>query len=195
MIKIFNEGHTEKGFCAKCKAVTGVTFKYKPYLTEGGDTIPEVLQGFCDGCGDRLLLPPQSIPKIQPYYIRQNKIQEYKVPVVIEDALLNIGSIVRLEKPDTFKTILRFYLTNPNSQGWIKHTDVKRLGPSRARLSFRVDEITNSLLMKRADNLAISKNQFISMIIWDAKDRLTGKSKESKLYTNEIKLFRSPEYA
>jgi hypothetical protein len=33
------------------------------------------------------------------------------------------------------------------------------------------------------------------MMIWDAKDRLTGNSKESKAYTNEIRLFQTPEYS
>jgi hypothetical protein len=193
MIKIINEGHKERAFCATCKKVGTVTFKYKSYLTEVGDIIPGVLQGFCDKCNERLLLPPQSIPKIKPYYMRQSKTQEYKVANVIEDALLNIGAQVRMEKPDMFRTMLRFYLATPKSRNWIRHVEVKSLGLATARLSFRIDMPTDLLLTQEAHRLDLTKSQFISMMIWDAKDRLLNDSKESRLFMSEIKLFRAPD--
>lgn len=195
MIQILSEGHTERAHCSQCRGLVSITFKYRPYLTEDGDSIPDVLQGFCDRCNNRILMPPQSIPKIQPYYAKQIKVQEYKVPNAIEDALLNIGSRSRLEKPDAFKTILRFYLSNSHGQSWIRGTDVKQLGASKVRLSFRIDEPTDSLLTETAQKLSLSKNQFVSMMIWDAKDRLTGNSKESKAYSNEIRLLQTPEFS
>lgn len=192
-MKILTEGHQEKALCPKCDGLKTVTFLYKLYLTEYGDAIPSVLQGFCDGCGERLLIPPQSIPKIKPYYQTMNKTQEYKVPNVIEDVLLNIGSQVKMEKPDVFKSILRYYLENNVSKGWIKKIGAKNLGPSVARLSFRIDEPTDFLLKQMTKSLELNKNQFVSRMLWDAKDRLLNETREAKEFRDCIKLMKVPE--
>jgi hypothetical protein len=194
MIKIINEGHKERAYCQPCGKIVPVTYKYKPYMTESGEAIEGVLQGFCDVCNKRLVIPPQSIPKIKPYYLRQDKTQEYKVPTIIEDALLNIGSFVHLEKPDVFKTILRFYLSTRQSESWIKKAQIQDLGPAKSRLSFRIDQKTDAVLTKYAHRLALNKNQFVAMMIWDAKDRLLNNQGVSKEYMKETKLFRAPEY-
>lgn len=193
MSEILNEGHKERTYCQSCGKMVGVTYKYKYYMMEDGNSIPNVLQGFCDSCGVRLLIPPQSIPKLKPFYQRHDKTQEYKVPNVIEDALLNISLSIKLEKPDAFKSILRFYLTEPHISSWIRKSNSKKLGPSVARLSFRIDAPTDQLLTRLAKNLDISKNQFVSRMIWDAKDRLLGETKTSRTFFDETRLLRSPE--
>lgn len=192
-MKILTDGHQERALCPNCDGLTTVTFSYKPYMTEYGDAIPNVLQGFCDKCGERLLIPPQSIPKIRPYYQTQNKTQEYKVPNVIEDVLLNIGAQVKMERPDAFKSILRFYLSKNKSKGWIEKASTKHLGPSVVRLSFRMDEPTDVLLRQKVKSLSINKNQFIARMLWDAKDRLLNETQEAREFRDSIQLMTVPE--
>lgn len=191
-MKIINEGHKQRALCPSCDKVTTVTFRYRPYLTESGESIADVLQGFCDGCGERLLIPPQSIPKITPYYAHQNVTQEYKVPSILEDILLNIGSKARLDKPDAFKSVLRFYLYNLPKRRWLKKSEPMDLGPARGRFSIRIDEETDAFLKNLAGKLGMNKNQFIVSMLWDAKDRLLEDTDDAKEFLNETKLFRAP---
>ncbi len=193
MTKIFNENDKIKAFCPTCKSIVTVTFIYRPYLTEKKDEIPNVLQGFCDSCHERLLLPPQSTPKIAPYYKKQSEFVDYMVPEVINDVLLSIGYHSRLETPDAFKSMLRYYLSKSNRISWIKKAKVTNLGPARSRLSFKLDEPTHSKLKQVASKIELSKNQFIMRMIWDAKDRLLINGTEAKEFTTETKLLRVPE--
>jgi hypothetical protein len=192
-MKIYIEGEKSKAICSTCRDMCSVTFKYRVYATEHGDIIPDVLQGFCDKCGDRLLMPPQSTPKIAPYYQRLSIVQEFRVPHAIEDALLCLSSKYKIEKPDLFKTMLRFYLQDKARIKWISETNTEQLGKSGSRLSFRVDEATDSLLSACSKGISVSKNKFVSMMIWDAKDRLLGKTATSRIFYEETKLLRFPE--
>ena len=191
-MNLINKGHKVKALCPKCDKVTAISFEYRPYLTEIGESIPDVLQGFCDVCGKRVLIPPQSIPKISPFYVSQNITQEYKIPRIIEDVLLNIGSHVKLEKPDAFKTILRYYLLNESKKHWIKIFETKDLGPLKVRISVRIDQQTDGLLKSLVDKLGINKNQFITLMLWDAKDRLLENNACAKEFLEETKLLRPP---
>jgi len=192
-MKIYIEGEKTRAICPTCHDICSVTFKYKAYVTEHGDLIPDVLQGFCDKCEQRLLLPPQSAPKIAPFYRRQSVVQEFRVPHAVEDALLCLSSEYKIEKPDLFKTMLRFYLTSKGRSKWVKKIDADLLGKSGSRLSFRIDEATDSLLSVRSKEISVSKNKFISMMIWDAKDRLLDKGETSNEFFEETKLLRVPE--
>jgi hypothetical protein len=192
-MKIYIEGEKTRAICSTCHDICSVTFKCKAYITEHGDSIPDVLQGFCDKCGQRLLLPPQSTPRIAPYYRRQTVLQEFRVPHAVEDALLCLSSEYKIEKPDLFKTMLRFYLTGKGRSKWVKKVDAESLGKSGSRLSFRIDEATDSLLSIRSKEISVSKNKFISMMIWDAKDRLVDKGEASNEFFEETKLLRIPE--
>ena len=194
-MKILNEGHREKAVCPACHDIRDVVYRYRPYITEDGDTIPEVLQGFCEGCGERLLIPPQSIPKIKPYYQRLSKTQEYKVPSVIDDILLNIGASIKMEKPETFKSVLRFYLERTSRWNRIDARSSHKLGPASTRLSFRVDEPTDALLQHTTRKLAINKSRFVTLMFWDAKDRLLKNTPEAEAFRTGTKFLHAPDAA
>ena len=191
-MKIIKEGHKQRALCPECDKVTMVTFRYRPYMTESEEAIPDVLQGFCDGCGKRLLVPPQSIPKIKPFYSRQNVTQEFKLPSVIEDILLNIGYKASMDKPDAFKSILRFYLYNQPKKHWLRKSEALDLGPAKGRFSIRIDEATDDSLQAIALQLGMNKNRCINSILWDARERLLEDTADAKEFLSETKLFRSP---
>jgi hypothetical protein len=188
-MKFITEGHKLKSICPECDKITSVTFRYRPYKTDSEIKIPDVLQGFCDECDKRILIPPQSIPKIKPYYAAQNVTQEFKFPPVIEDILLNIGNRIGLEKPDAFKSLLRFYLLNQPGKRWLKKDALPELGPARGRLSVRIDEGTDEALKEIAKKLGLNKTQFIAAMLWDAKERLLENTAEAKEFRSETKLF------
>ncbi len=196
-IKIFNEGEKVEAFCPTCESDVTVTFRYEDYITEKNVKIPNVLQGFCDSCHERLLLPPQSTPKIAPYYakIKQSEQLEYSVPEVINDVLLNIGYQLKLENPDPFKILLRFYLSKSLSKTWLNKNKVKHLGRAGSRLSYRIDKQTHAKLKQVAATMDISNTQYVMRMIWDAKDRLLSDSAIAKEFVNETKLLRVPEIA
>lgn len=180
-----------KAACSTCKAICSVTYKYKPYETEHGDFIPDVLQGFCDSCGERLLLPPQSSYKIAPFYNKASIVEEFRIPNEVEDALLSMSSYLRIEKPELFKIMLRLYLR----KNWVESmekTHQPKLGVSKARLSVRVDEQMEKLLAMRSKKVSLTKNKFVTWMIWDAKERLVGGSKESKEFLKATELLRTP---
>lgn len=186
--KIFIENEKVGAYCWNCEKDTMVTFKYKAYKTEDGEKIENVLQGFCDSCKERLLLPPQSTPRIKSYNSKQSKTQEYMVPKAIEDVLLLVGEHAGLEKPDVFKVMLRFYLGNQKKDSWMKLLELGNIGKPDTRLSFRVDPQTDETLMAWCTKLGISKNMLVTKMIWDAKDRLIDGGIISKKFLQQTSL-------
>ena len=191
-MKMYAEGDQARAVCHKCKAVCAATFRYKPYVTEFGDSVAEVLQGFCNACGERILLPPQSTPRVAPYYQKQSVVEEFRIPNPAEDALLCLGSEFGMEKPDVFKALLRFYLDKKHVKLAAKAA-VPDLGKAKARLSVRIEESLVRLFAKRIQDLDMPKSQFVVAMIWDAKDRLLGKTQEAKAFLEATKLMRRSE--
>ena len=56
---LHKEGETSKALCDHCKEIVPVTFRYAD-LKAHGLVIPDILQGFCDNCGEPVSLPHQS---------------------------------------------------------------------------------------------------------------------------------------
>ncbi len=65
------DGQKENSFCEKCKKIVSVTFRTEDYKTKYNDLIPDVMQGFCDTCSDRVTVPPQSAYLLRLYYIKK----------------------------------------------------------------------------------------------------------------------------
>lgn len=63
---ILKEGDKSKAICERCKSIVPTTFRYAGFILNGVK-IPEVLQGFCDKCGDVVSLPHQSSYKIKEF--------------------------------------------------------------------------------------------------------------------------------
>jgi hypothetical protein len=63
---IYTEGNKSKGPCEKCQKLVSTTFRYAP-LNYNGLVIPEILQDFCDECGDAVSIPHQSSYRIREF--------------------------------------------------------------------------------------------------------------------------------
>jgi hypothetical protein len=63
---IYKEGDKSKGPCEKCRKLVSTTLRYAP-LKYNGFVIPNILQGFCDTCGEPVSIPHQSSFKIKAF--------------------------------------------------------------------------------------------------------------------------------
>jgi uncharacterized OB-fold protein len=62
----FNSGDKSKAICESCKSIVPTTFFYRNYiLPDVNITIPNILQGYCDRCGEVVSLPHQSTYQIK----------------------------------------------------------------------------------------------------------------------------------
>jgi ribosomal protein S27AE len=59
----YKEGDKSRGICGKCKKIVDTTFRYDTLKLDSYD-IKNILQGFCDECGDVISIPHQSSYKI-----------------------------------------------------------------------------------------------------------------------------------
>lgn len=60
----FKEGDRSRAMCPTCRTVCIQTFK-KSTLKVKGISIPDVLMGFCNRCGNYVSLPHQSVEDIK----------------------------------------------------------------------------------------------------------------------------------
>ena len=66
-MNVYNEGDCTKAVCENCKCIAYVVFKARDYEFEDGRIVGNILQGFCETCGERLLLPIQSARILRHY--------------------------------------------------------------------------------------------------------------------------------
>ena len=59
-------GDKSRGICPKCKRVVGTTLK-SGTLEYLGNIIPDVLQYFCDDCGESVGIPHESTETIRDH--------------------------------------------------------------------------------------------------------------------------------
>jgi hypothetical protein len=57
-------GDKSSAICERCKKIVSMTYRYGDFITKD-KTIPNVLQGYCDECGNVVSLPHQSISTIK----------------------------------------------------------------------------------------------------------------------------------
>lgn len=109
---ILKDGDKSKGPCEKCRKLVNTTFLYAP-LKHNGLVIPDILQGFCDECGESVSIPHQSSFKIREYRERVNHKLELRVPSHYTDILIAIGSIHKIsQKPSLLcRLITQLYLS------------------------------------------------------------------------------------
>jgi hypothetical protein len=64
MSKKYVEGEKSIGPCEHCKMLVSTIYKSAPYLYEG-NTIPNLLQEFCEKCGKVIGIPQQSSKQLR----------------------------------------------------------------------------------------------------------------------------------
>lgn len=101
---IIVEGQKGVGFCESCKKEGSITYRTEYFYTEYNESIPDVMQGFCDSCNLRAVLPPQSSHLVIPYYRKKvldhNREKGLKMKCPICKTGLAVAGQERLETLD-----------------------------------------------------------------------------------------------
>jgi hypothetical protein len=94
---LHKEGDASKAMCEHCKAIVPVTFRYANFNAQGL-VIPDILQGFCDRCGDSVSLPHQSTFKIREYRETHDNSISVRIPKHYNDILTSIGGVHKISR-------------------------------------------------------------------------------------------------
>jgi len=185
---IHKEGDKSKAICEKCGKVVSTTFKYADFVVNG-NKIPEVLQGFCDECGDSVSIPHQSTFRIHEYQEKHDKSFEVRVPPHYKDILLAIGGVHRINSKPNYlcRLVSQLYIDKMSQPGGekIRRKVINSLkgdlaqGVSRDRLSCVLKATTYSTLQSISGEESKSTSEIIKGIILVAKhDILDKRNKE-----------------
>jgi hypothetical protein len=190
---IHKEGDTSKSICEKCGNIVSTTFRYAEFSVNGSK-IPDVLQGFCDVCGDSVSLPHQSTFKIREFRDNHNHPMEFRIPPHYIDILLAIGGVLKIsQKPNLLCRLLsELYLSKlyqPDGK-MLRKKIIAALdeelaqGKSRDRLSCVFPDITYSTLQAICNEENKTTSEIIKGIIVLAKHDLL--DKENTVFSREF---------
>jgi hypothetical protein len=191
---IHKEGDTSKAICEKCGKIVPMTFRYD-YFVANGSKVPEVLQGFCDICGDSVSLPHQSTFRIREYRDSHSSHPlELRIPPHYTDILLAIGSVHKVSrKPNLLcRLVSELYLSKvhqPDGQS-IRRKIIEALdddlaqGKSRNRLSCVFPDITYATLKTVSGEEHKTTSDIVKGIIVVAKHDLL--DNENKVFGKEF---------
>ena len=177
-MKIFKDGDKSKGPCEKCRKLVCTTFHYAP-LKYDKLTIPDILQSFCDECGESVSIPHQSSYRIKEYRERVNHQLELRVPSHYTDILIAIGSIHKIsQKPNLLcRLITQLYLSKTGFAGGeeIRNRIINALnddlakGKANDRLSCLLPDTTYTALETLAKKENVKSSAIIKGIVVAAK--------------------------
>ena len=64
----FKVGDSKRAACEQCQAFVNATFQVRDVpLSDGSNTVKNILVGVCDICDSVILLPSQSTPAVKQY--------------------------------------------------------------------------------------------------------------------------------
>lgn len=80
----YKKGDKSKGVCYNCETIVDTTFR-KGSLKYEGIIIPNILQGYCDKCGNSISIPHQSSEDIRNYLDKHTAVSDssYKRGIII----------------------------------------------------------------------------------------------------------------
>jgi len=194
---ILKEGDKSKGACEKCRKLVITTFRYAP-LKYNNLVIPDILQGFCDECGEPVSIPHQSSYKIKEFRERVSHQVELRVPSHYTDILIAIGAIHKIsQKPNLMcRLIAELYMSKtyiPAEGKAIYRKIMNGLGDdlakgkSKDRLSCLFTDTTYTALKKIADMGKMNSSTIMKGIIVMAKHDIL--DNEDKKLTKEFEEF------
>jgi hypothetical protein len=182
---IHKDGDKSKAICENCGRIVATTFRYADFVVNGSK-VPDVLQGFCDVCGESVSLPHQSTFRIKEY--RENNYShslEFRIPSHFTDILLAIGGVHKISrKPNLLCRLLsELYLGklhHPGGQKLRKKiiealNDDLAQGKSKDRLSCVFPDITYSALKTIAGEEHKTNAEIVKGVIMVAKRDLLDK--------------------
>jgi len=178
---IHSEGEKSRAVCERCRGVVTTTFRYAPFRVNGA-RIPDVLQGFCDQCGDAVSLPHQSTFRIREYRQTHSRSVDVRVPRHHIDILLAIGGVHHVSaKPNLLCRLLsELYLprmcgpagraTRRRVMGALKQGLAR--GRCRGRLSYGLPESAYAALRSLSAEEGGAPSDIVRGIIVTAKQDL-----------------------
>ena len=173
-MRILSQGDTSEAVCPKCKKLRSLTYRYEKYSLPNrpSHVIENVLQGFCDICNSLAAIPAQSSPKIQREIRKNKKYIEARVPPTLEDILLNVSSIIRVEPQLAFRLLLNFFANEWNQNP--KHYFAKMQllegkhflnEKASSRVSSKIDSDSLEVIERVCEKLQLSKSEFLKAVL------------------------------
>ena len=175
-MRILKEGDKSQVVCLHCKHLRDITYRYETYSGPDKDgkkkSVDNVLQGFCDVCGNLAAIPAQSSPKIR-LEIRKNETPvEARVTPPLEDVLYAISSKLRVEPQLTLRLLINFYINEwkqkPISlQTLMSSPRGERLleGRSSCRVSSRMDVTALKVLDQVQEQFQVTRTDFFKAVL------------------------------
>jgi hypothetical protein len=200
-MRILKEGDKSQAVCLHCKLLRDITYRYETYLARDQDgkkkSIDNVLQGFCDKCGNLAAIPAQSTPKIR-LEVRKNDMHvEARVTPPLEDVLYTVSSKIRIDPQLTLRVLANFFtqewLHKPISlQDLMSSTLGEMLlqGKSSCRVSSKLDASTMKVLDKVQLQFHVSRTELLKAVLIGAgKDLVTHpNSQKAKRFFKSVTL-------
>ena len=182
--RIFREGDKGVALCEHCKGRVTTTYTRRDVpLSDGTDTVKDVMVGVCDICDSVVVLPQQSTPRVARVLEKQRKPIEARVPSHLQD-MLNLV-ISELHQSEGFEQqIFRYYVHQ-----WSEHgapvTRIRKYrrdplfsGKANTRLSLRINDGDEVIGQIRDDVEEIgSKTELLKAITFAAFDDVVEKPK------------------
>jgi len=182
--RIFREGDKGVALCEHCKGRVTTTYTRRDVpLSDGSDTVKDVMVGVCDNCDSVVMLPQQSTPRVRRVLERQRKPIEARVPSHLQDMLNLVVS--ELHQSEGFEQqIFRYYIHLWSEQG-APVTRIRKYrqdplfsGKANTRLSLRIDDGDEVIDQIRNEVEEIrSKTELLKAIAFAAFDDVVEKPK------------------
>jgi len=199
-MKIILEGETTLVICKQCNRIVNATYKYVNHRTSDGTIIPSVLQSVCDICNSPCTIPPQSLPRIQEHFPRQEKRFEIRLTNSLSDVLNMVSQQIGLDRSLTLKMVVSLFskdwINNPSSiNKWLTSTRAKAFlnGKSEQRISGNMNSATHRLIERVYKDAGLQdKTKLYQAAIIRAESELLEKKTNplSSLFFSAVELFR-----
>ena len=157
--KIYREGDIGAALCDKCKGRVSTTYVRRDVpLSDGSDVVKAILVAACDGCGQVVMMPHQSVHRVQKVVQKQRMPIEARVPMHLKDMMAMVVS--ELHQNEAFEQqVYRYYIHRWSEQG-IPSGRVKKyrndplfFGKADTRVSLKIAnaDVVVGLLCKQAE--------------------------------------------
>lgn len=174
-------GDKTEAACETCKRFAEATWQYGPFRMKDGTTAEDVMQAYCDTCGESLLIAQQSVYKIKEARESEQKVRtSVKLTAPLKDLTFSLVFQKGAEPERGPELILRVFLTD-----LIRHPDriseaIKQLRSVdkrllRGRKDQKVDVSFPSDMVSTLDTLAqktgLKRSEVMRRALWASQKR------------------------
>lgn len=178
-------GEKTRAACETCQKFTEATWSYGPFQTNDGIKAKDVMQAYCDICGESLLLAQQSVYKIREKRLENQRRTSVNLTAPLKDLAFSYVSQIGADPAKGPELIIKAFLLvcqeNPETAlDAIRSIELKFL---KGKKDQKVDVTFPSETMKQLDELSrkagYKRSEFMRRAIW-ATQRLPGIGQDLK---------------